>query len=420
MAPTNKVMEVSGAEEVASARNSAELSMGGAREKINAVEGILDNLSKVKQANAERLNKEDAEMFSMSRNIMIALIVGGIGLGATLGLIISRMITRPIKQGVDMAEAITRGDLSQRIDLDRRDETGQLAAAMHTMVENLRVMVTQSSDISTSMSSASNQLHCTSAQITTGAEEVSSQANTVATASEEMSATSNDIAHNCSMAAEASRRTTASANAGVKVVNETINGMNVIATRVHQASKTIDALGSRSNQIGELVSTIEDIADQTNLLALNAAIEAARAGEQGRGLAVVADEVRALAERTTKATHEIGKMIKAIQNATREAIKAMDEGVREVERGALSSQKSGQALEEILERINEVAMQANQIATAAEQQSATTCEVTNNSQRISQVVQQTAQGADETASAAAQLATQAVQLQNIVNQFQLV
>jgi methyl-accepting chemotaxis protein len=158
---------------------------------------------------------------------------------------------------------------------------------------------------------------------------------------------------------------------------------------------------------------------QTNLLALNAAIEAARAGEQGRGFAVVADEVLALAERTTRATREIGEMIKAIQVETREAVKAMEEGVREVEKGATSSQKSGEALDEILGQINDVTMQINQIATAAEEQTATTGEITSNIQQRTEVVHQTARGAEETALAAGQLSEQAQQIQSLVSRFRI-
>ena len=162
----------------------------------------------------------------------------------------------------------------------------------------------------------------------------------------------------------------------------------------------------RSDQIGEIIGTIEDIADQTNLLALNAAIEAARAGEQGRGFAVVADEVRALAERTTRATREIGEMIKAIQKETKGAVAAMEQGVHQVETGTEEAARSGQALQDILAQVNDVAMQVNQIATAAEEQTATTSEISSNMLQITEVVQQTSHGAHESATAAAQLERQ--------------
>jgi methyl-accepting chemotaxis protein len=188
---------------------------------------------------------------------------------------------------------------------------------------------------------------------------------------------------------------------------------------VQESAKTIESLGARSDQIGAIIGTIEDIADQTNLLALNAAIEAARAGEQGRGFAVVADEVRALAERTTKATKEIGDMIKASQRETKHAVTTMNEGVQQVEQGAASSQKSGAALGEIIEQINEVTTQINQIATAAEEQSATTQEIVSNIHQISDVVHLTAIGADETSAAATQLMGQVHELQSIVSRFRL-
>jgi methyl-accepting chemotaxis protein len=227
------------------------------------------------------------------------------------------------------------------------------------------------------------------------------------------------IDQNCLSAAENSNQASETARSGSEIVMQTINGMERISTRVRDAAKTVESLGTRSDQIGQIIGTIEDIADQTNLLALNAAIEAARAGEQGRGFAVVADEVRALAERTTRATREIGEMIKAIQNETRGAVAAIEDGVEEVEKGTASSVQSGKALEMILAQVSDVAMQVNQIATAAEEQTATTSQITTNITQITSIVQQTSHGATETAASSSVLSREAAELQRLVGQFQL-
>jgi methyl-accepting chemotaxis protein len=344
----------------------------------------------------------------------IAILLGILG----VYYLINNLVTR-LNRVANGMEKIADGDMTTRFRIYADDELGVLGRAINATLDSLNGVITGIRTNAEQVASAANRLTGTSAQIATAAEEVAAQAGTVATASEEMSATSNDIARNCTMAAQSSQQSSDSAHNGAAVVQETIFGMGIIADRVRTTSKTVEALGSRSEQIGDIVGTIEDIADQTNLLALNAAIEAARAGEQGRGFAVVADEVRALAERTTKATKEIGGMIRAIQADTREAVRAMEEGVREAENGAVSAEKSGEALKEIIERIGEVAMQVGQIATAAEQQTATTSEVTGNIQQITDVVQQTARGADETAAAARQLTGRAEELRNLVGHFSL-
>src|SRR5208337_1904129 len=156
------------------------------------------------------------------------------------------------------------------------------------------------------------------------------------------------------MAAEASQQSIAAADNGTAVVQETIAGMRVISDRVRQTSQTIEALGSRSEQIGNIVSTIKDIADQTNLLALNAAIEAARAGDQGRGFAVVADEVRKLAEKTSKATREIAQKIQLIQSEAQQSVETVRKSKTEVESSITILQGVAQSFSAIHEASNNV------------------------------------------------------------------
>ncbi len=328
-----------------------------------------------------------------------------------------RSIVKPLERIVDEVTFLAKGDLRKQFNPTGNDEITQVGNMLNQLVNELHNIISQISSISTKVASASSQLHSTAEQIATGAEEVAAQSATVATAGEEMSATSGNIAQNCQMAAEGAQRATQAARNGASVVERTVAVMGHIAARVQESARTVENLGARSDQIGAIIGTIEDIADQTNLLALNAAIEAARAGEQGRGFAVVADEVRALAERTTRATKEIGEMIKAIQRETKDAVSAMEQGVHEVKNGTMEAAESGRALQEILQQVNDVAMQVNQIATAAEEQTATTSEITSNMHQITAVVQQTSQGAQESATAAAQLNGNAEELQRLVQKF---
>ncbi len=355
------------------------------------------------------------------QNTIVALAVIAFILAFTLATIIIRSITKPLAVFLERTTDIAQGegDLTKRLDTSGSDEIAQVSRMFNLFIDKLHSIISQISNTSTQVAAASTQLQATAEHIATGAEEVAAQASTVATAGEEMSATSGDIAQNCQMAAEGAQRASQSASDGGMVVGRTVAVMEQIAQKVQESAKTVEGLGQRSDQIGAIIGTIEDIADQTNLLALNAAIEAARAGEQGRGFAVVADEVRALAERTTRATKEISEMIKAIQRETKGAVAAMEQGVQQVETGTEEAAKSGQALQDILQQINDVAMQVNQIATAAEEQTATTGEISNNMMQITEVVQQTSQGAHESATAAAQLSGNAEELQRLVRQFKL-
>ena len=348
-------------------------------------------------------------------------LLGILALSILMAWLVSRTVTGPIRAVVDTIRDIAQGegDLTRRLPVLGKNEIGELSEWFNTFTSKLHGIICQVSGSSMQLASSSLQLQMTTKQMTESIAQLSSQSTSLATAGEEMSATSGDIAGNCHHAAGNAGGATEKARMGAAVVGQSIAVMTSIAERVQNAASTVDALGVRSEQIGAIIGTIEDIADQTNLLALNAAIEAARAGEQGRGFAVVADEVRALAERTTRATKEIGEMIKAIQKETKEAVASMEQSVTQVEQGTSHAAESGRSLQEILEIINNVTEQISQIATAAEEQTATTREISSNVLSLNDLAKQNDHALSETAVAANDVSRQAEELKELVGQFRL-
>jgi methyl-accepting chemotaxis protein len=396
---------------------AADLVRGASSKHFNAA---LKGLQKTTEAQVKEVvstTKEAVQVSASTRTgVMVALAVCMV-FGLLEAVVIARLMSAPLREMARKAEQIADGNLNITIESNSRDEVGQLAAAFGTMTRNLKDLIGRLSDTSSRLSSASNELKSTAVQISVGTEEVAAQAGTVAVASEEMAATSSDIANNCNLAADSARQAASTTEQGFNVVAKTVAGMRKRGDEARVNAQNIASLGQRSDQIGVIVATIEDIADQTNLLALNAAIEAARAGEQGRGFAVVADEVRALAERTTRATREIGEMIRAIQQETGLAIVSMEAGVKGTEQAVTDAAELESALHAILDQVNSVSMQVSQIATAAEQQTATTSEITNNINMITEVVQETSRGAQESAESASGLSSRADELQQLIARF---
>ena len=416
----NKIYGQIKAGEISSTQD-ANKAIGGYKAATHQSETLVTEYAKKSDKQMDEKVKEAIGGSKKIQTTILVISLIALAIAVLLATLIVRSITKPLAVFLERTTDIAQGegDLTKRLDASGSDEIAQISRMFNLFIEKLHGIISQISSTSSQVASAAVQLNATAEQIATGAEEVAAQAGTVATAGEEMSATSGDIAQNCQMAAEGAQRASQAASDGAEVVEKTVLVMGQIAEKVQESAKTVESLGARSDQIGAIIGTIEDIADQTNLLALNAAIEAARAGEQGRGFAVVADEVRALAERTTRATKEIGEMIKAIQKETKGAVSVMEQGVQQVETGTIEASRSGQALQDILQQINDVAMQVNQIATAAEEQTATTGEISSNMMQITDVVQQTSHGAQESATAAAQLSGNAEELLRLVRQFKL-
>ena len=299
------------------------------------------------------------------------------------------------------------------------DALGSLADAFNMMVASLASLVDQVRTSATDMSAATNEILVSSAQMIKGAEEQQNHINNITSAVDEIAVSMQQVANNAEAAARASQMATEAAQKGEKSVEETILGMHRIRNTVQVTSKKIKSLGDRSIEIGEITTTIEDIARQTTILALNAAIEAARAGEHGRGFGVVAEEVRKLAERSSTATKNIGDLIKGIQAETNEAVRTMEEGTREVEEGTRLADVAGSSLKEIDKSVGQVADLIQEISLAAKQQARGTDGVVRSMETISDITNLHAEGVRKTTETIEKLATLSDRLTEAIGNFKI-
>ena len=241
----------------------------------------------------------------------------------------------------------------------------------------------------------------------------------VSAAINEMTVSIDQVSNNASESATVAQRSVAIAYNGAEVVQRSIEGMNVIRDQIQETSKRIKRLGESSQEIGDIVGLINDIADQTNVLALNAAIQASMAGEAGRGFAVVADEVQRLAERSANATKQIETLVKTIQADTSEAVMSMESTTSEVVRGARLAKDAGEALEEVQTVSNTLADLIQNISNAALQQAESAGHISHTMNIIQDITSQTSSGSMATARSIGELSEMAAALQESVTGFKI-
>ncbi|MCP8899927.1 methyl-accepting chemotaxis protein [Gilvimarinus xylanilyticus] len=403
-------------------------------EARQAEDAILDQTPLLLQALSNVSDKIDAlgGERPLNNNVLIALAAAAIICLGIIGVLIYMGTRRRLAVTADTNErnqtAILRlldeladladGDLTTTATVTE-DFTGAIADSINYTIDQLRILVARINDTAVNVSAAAQETQQTALHLAEASEHQAQEIAGASAAVNEMAVTIDQVSANASESAAVAERAVSIAGNGAKVVQNTIHGMDTIREQIQDTSKRIKRLGESSQEIGDIVSLINDIADQTNILALNAAIQASMAGDAGRGFAVVADEVQRLAERSAAATKQIEALVKTIQNDTNEAVISMEQTTSEVVRGARLAQDAGVALEEIEGVSSSLAELIQNISNAARQQASSAGHISNTMNVIQEITTQTSAGTSATAQSIGNLAAMAMDLRESVAGFKL-
>ncbi|OLF55774.1 methyl-accepting chemotaxis protein [Pseudomonas chlororaphis] len=376
---------------------------------------IVSQSEDLYQFQLDRRDEESVQARSLQMiSTLLALLVGILA-----AVIITRQITRPLRETMTVVERIASGDLTQDVRVTRRDELGVLQQGIGRMGVTLRELIGGIRDGVTQIASAAEELSAVTEETSAGVNSQKVETDQVATAMHEMTATVQEVARNAEEASQAAAAADGEAREGDKVVAEAIAQIERLASEVVRSTDAMTVLQQESQKIGSVMDVIKAVAEQTNLLALNAAIEAARAGEAGRGFAVVADEVRALAQRTQKSTEEIEGLVAGLQNGTQQVAQVMNSSRSLTDSSVDLTRKAGASLENITRTVSNIQSMNQQIAAAAEEQSAVAEEISRSIINVRDVSEQTAAASDETAASSVELARLGNQLQMMVSHFRV-
>ncbi|MDO4450530.1 MAG: methyl-accepting chemotaxis protein [Moraxella sp.] len=323
-------------------------------------------------------------------------------------------ILRLLDELGDLAE----GDLTVNATVSE-DFTGAIADSVNFAIDQLRQLVLAINTTADRVAQSSQQTQMTAVELAEASEHQAQEIAGVSAAINEMAVSIDQVSANAAESASVAQRSVAIAQNGADVVQRSIEGMNTIRNQIQETSKRIKRLGESSQEIGDIVGLINDIADQTNILALNAAIQASMAGEAGRGFAVVADEVQRLAERSAAATRQIETLVKTIQADTNEAVSSMESTTAEVVKGAKLAKDAGEALEEVQTVSNTLADLIQNISNAARQQATSAGHISSTMNIIQDITSQTSSGTMATARSVGRLNEMAAALQESVSGFKL-
>lgn len=319
---------------------------------------------------------------------------------------------------LDEMGSLADGDLTVEATVTE-DITGTIADSFNFAIEELRKLVSTVNDTAIMVDTATKQTETTAVHLAKAAKNQTREINAATESIALMAASIEEVSGNAERSSDVARHSVEVAHKGGEAVRRTIDGMNAIRETIQETSKRIKRLGESSQEIGNIIELISDIAEQTNILALNASIQASMAGEAGRGFAVVADEVQRLAERSTNATKQIEVLVRKIQADTNEAVISMERSTTDVVGGALLAENAGAALDEIEQVSNQIASLVQNISSSARQQALAAADVTRRTARLREIGDQTGRATTATAASIANLSELATQLRKTVEGFSL-
>ncbi|MBT7716080.1 MAG: methyl-accepting chemotaxis protein [Deltaproteobacteria bacterium] len=394
---------------------------------------ILNEMIKDQKALRDKDVTTSSNLIERLINIEYGLLIFALVMAFICGYIITRSITRPIDKILHLITELSKGNLNQKMEIESKDEIGEMAEALNLMSNNLASMIREINDNALSLEASSTELSAIAGQISTSSDSTVERSNSVASAAEEMNVNMNSVASAmeqatgnvdivASASGEMSTRITSIVNAVEAVKESTDNAV----VRADEVSQNVKALGQDAEEINTVTETIAAISEKTNLLALNATIEAARAGEAGKGFAVVANEIKELANQTASATADIGKKLKGVQNSTgvavsdveeiAEVIRSINETVVTV-RETLTLQRS--ATQEITENISQASLGLKEINQNVSQTSEATSQVASEISAVNDSANEMSNSNSQLNQSAEELSKMAVQLKEKVDQFQI-
>lgn len=380
---------------------------------------ILDSFNDTATDGLNASLREAGEVYK--QGVIKAIVIGiAVVLVATgIGYHIAQSVREPLNRILKTLEGLTKGDMTQRIEIRYNNEFSRLSGHINSLADNLHHILVQLNDASENLTNTANHNQTTSSKAQSQLSTQREQTASVATAMTEMAHSVQEVAQSAQSSLEMVQKVESASESGRKIMSDNITTINQLETRLNRSVDAVGELQKMSSQIGSILDVIRNIAEQTNLLALNAAIEAARAGEQGRGFAVVADEVRVLAKRTTDSTSEIESMISNLQSSSSSASTVIESCMTDMELSVEQASTANSAMEEIQALILEISQMSTHITQAAAEQSETTGDIARSIEDINLIADGSYQAMSQIAQASANLTQLANQQNELVHRFTL-